>query len=221
MHNHWIKAVGLAALAQQIVAFPSSFTGVARSPTAYDAVEAETWKRQTGTDSSCDVGDGTIVVNDKGAQPGQSPQAFTILFDAVRDDLCGAIGCFGDSKYVTANSASEQVCISVQGNWQPEERGFFIQGSRELFDRTVTYGYSDPSMDFGWGAVETSADKIFLNNNDGSFIQISLTLRDNGGGQCPGFVDAIASVGALAGPAGPFFGVIGLLCNNVPTGRTI
>lgn len=222
MRQQLLKALGLAALAQQAWTLPSTLGTTAKRMPAYNANEAEARMLQMGTDSECDVGQGLVIVVDQGAAPGESPAAYTILFDAVRDELCSAIGCNGfDQRCVTANRFGDQVCIRVQGDFASSDRSYFIDGSRELFDRTVTYAYQDPNSDFFPGASETATDQIFLRRAAGGFIQVQLEYVSGEGQQCPRAVDLIAGVGALSGPAAPFFGLIGLLCDNVPTGRTI
>lgn len=168
--------------------------------------------RQVGYDTSCEVGDDRIVVQDLS---GNQPQAFTILWDAVENDLCTAQGCnFGESKCVDATAYAE-VCISAQGNFLRENRDDIIRSARGIFDRTVDTlnGPTDTQV----GYIEYGTNLVDLQAVQGAYsgfgIRVQLEKRDKGTGMCGETVNTIAGAGATLPEVGSLFGLVAFFCN--------
>jgi hypothetical protein len=222
MVNTLVTLLGLAAAAGPAWALPSAAAGTLYSkpaePWSLNHTEISLRPRQAGYNSECDIGEASIITSDRSAGAGQHPAAFAQLFDAVNSELCDNLGCNGFmQKCVTADELSD-VCIQVQGDFASADRGYFIDGSRQLFDRTVKL------IDFGQdggivtGTEDVGTDQVYLRREAGGFIQIQLTQQDKGGQNCGGFVNTIVAVGGLAGEAAPFFGLIGLICSGAVAG---
>lgn len=85
--------------------------------------------RQGAFDTSCEIGDGRVSVVDGS---GNRPAAFTILWDAVENELCTAQGCnFNEEKCIPA-SAALTICISARGDFLPSNRLDIIRGEKSL-----------------------------------------------------------------------------------------
>lgn len=240
MINLSIVALGLAISAGQAWARPSALGSTLGSTKPAGLGRWDTWTipnpdyvdgaasnhsesllatRQAGAASECDVGQGVVVVRDENAADGQRVQAFSILFDSVRDNLCVDLGCSPRDMTCISATPTQDICITARGDFPRADRSYYIDGTRELFDRTVMYGWADPaSGNLFPGATEWGTDQIYLRRTAGGFLQIELTIVEKQGAMCPNFISLITGAGSLGGPAAPFFGLIQLLCDSIPSG---
>lgn len=162
--------------------------------------------------TSCEVGDGSVGVNDKSCN---EPAAFTELWDAVENELCTEQGCdFQAKKCVTATEITN-VCIAARGTFLRENRLDFIRGARGIFDRTVVRGEGecDPSL----GYIETGTDLVDFQATQGDYsgygIRVELSTEDKNGGLCGQTVNTIAKAGSTLPEVGTVFGLVAFFCS--------
>lgn len=81
--------------------------------------------RRGDFDTSIEVGDNRVGVADESGHP---PAAFTVLWDAVENDLCTAQGCDYNRQKCVPSSSVSTICISARGDFLPDNRNDIISG---------------------------------------------------------------------------------------------
>lgn len=168
-------------------------------------------RRQAGA-TDCEVGGAVVVAQDLNAAPGESPQAFTQLFDWLQNSACTQLGCGGEQYCVTASTGAD-VCIEVSGSFAREQRNDFLRSARGAFTRTIT------RQEPGQGVIETGTNLVNIRGVSGpygtGFVRVDLRNQDSGGGGgCPAIIQTIANGGSLIPQIAAPFGVVSFLCDT-------
>lgn len=182
-------------------------------PSSVDNAPSLEARQNEGVDTMVEIGDEDIIAQDRNASPGESPQAFSELFDHLESDLCGPVGCSLEESYCVDATAGQEVCIKANGHYNSAMRGPLMRAVRGAFDRTVR------RQDLSTGVMEVGTNVVHVvsesGENSGWSLRVELTNQGSGGGKCGPAIDIIAAGGALLPEFGRVFGMVGFACGSV------
>lgn len=173
-----------------------------------------TLERRQEIDTSCEFGAGTAIAQDLGAGSGESPQAFSQLWDWADAEACQESGCTARKEHCVTAATGQDVCIQIDGSFPPGSRGSFIGAARGAFDRTVR------TDDLSTGVIERGTNMVRLitkpGDNSGYDIEVQIYNKGSSGGSgsCPQTIKTVASAGAQVPEIGSMFGLVGFLCGG-------
>ena len=147
-----------------------------------------------------------VIAQDMSIAPPEHSAAFTILWEYLEEELCGASGCIWNREYCAlAAAGGPQVCINAHGNYSSDARAEFIGIARALFDRNVRY--IEP--DSGSGVTEEGPAWVAVQGEpqNGNLPGVNVSLRNRRKGEETSGLDQEY---VYAGEACSFIGPVGL-----------
>jgi hypothetical protein len=216
-HLSWLAVI--LATANARVLLPSKTTILPplkepKNPFLSVPHNATVQRRQEEYDTLCEVGNGIAVAQDLKAESGDSPQAFSQLWDWVEDEACTRQGCSDRKEHCVTASTGQDVCLTVDGIFSFELRSDFINAARGAFDRSVR------TRELTSGTIETGTNLIRLlaepGENSGNWIEVEIYNQGSAGNGdgCPQTLATVASAGAHIPEIGSMFGLVGFLCEG-------